>query len=80
MEDIVLNEEDVPGAHFTKDPKKYSVVNFKRWLECHGLKQTGKKQCLTVGGGVFNKYEITPDWEGSGNVISHFSVFRKLEI
>ena len=52
MEDIVLNEEDVPGAHFTKDPEEYSVVNLKRWLECHGLKQTGKKQCLTtVGGG-----------------------------
>jgi len=46
MEDIVLNEEDVPGALFTKDPEEYSVVNLKRWLECHGLKQTGKKQCL----------------------------------
>ena len=70
MEDIVLNKEDVPGAHFTKDPEEYSVVNLKRWLECHGLKQTGKKQCLTTvgGGGVFNKYEITPDGEGSGKM------------
>ena len=32
MEDIVLNEEDVPGAHFTKNPEEYSVINLKRWL------------------------------------------------
>ena len=36
MEDIILNDEDVPGAHFTKDPEGYSVVNLKLWLECHG--------------------------------------------
>ena len=62
MEDIVLNEEDVPGAHFTKDPEEYSVVNLKRWLECHGLKQTGKKQYLIIGE-LFN-YEITPERRG----------------
>ena len=42
MEDIVLNEEDVPGVHFTKNPEEYSVVNLKRWLEYHGVKQNGK--------------------------------------
>ena len=62
MEDIVLNEEDVPGASFTKDPEEYSVVNLKRWLECHGLKQTGKKQFSNNYSGLF-KYEITPEGE-----------------
>ena len=42
MDDFVLNEEDVPGAFFRKDPSEYSVIQLKRWLECHGLKQTGK--------------------------------------
>ena len=42
MDDFVLNEEDVPGVFFRKDPSEYSVIQLKRWLECHGLKQTGK--------------------------------------
>ena len=46
MDDIVLNESDVPGAYFNKEPEEYSVIQLKRWLQCHGLKQTGKKQCL----------------------------------
>jgi len=61
MDDIVLNEEDVPGAHFTKDPEEYSVVKLKRWLESHGLKQAGKKQCLIIR--RLFKYEITPEEE-----------------
>ena len=43
MEDVILVEEDVPGACFSKDPAEYSVVELKRWLECHGVKRTGKK-------------------------------------
>ena len=66
MENIVLNEEDVHGAHFTKDPEEYSVFYLKRWLECHGLKQTGKKQCIIIVG-LF-KYEITPEGGGSGKM------------
>ena len=46
MEEIVLKEEDVPGAHFSKDPAQYSVVELQRWLACHGQKKTGKKQEL----------------------------------
>ena len=44
MDDFVLSEEDVPGAFFRKDPSEYSVIQLKRWLECHGLKQTGKAE------------------------------------
>ena len=40
---IKLLEEDVPGAKLVKEPKDCSVVLLKRWLECHGLKRTGKK-------------------------------------
>ena len=40
MDDFVLSEEDVPGAFFRKD----SAIQLKRWLECHGLKQTGKAE------------------------------------
>ena len=28
------------------DPEKYSVIELKRWLECHGVKRTGNKQRL----------------------------------
>ena len=40
---VVLYEEDVPGAKLTKDPDDCSVEELKRWLQCHGLKKTGKK-------------------------------------
>ena len=39
----VLNEEDVPGAKFKKIPKDCSVIELKRWLECHGLQKKGNK-------------------------------------
>ena len=43
---IELNEVDVPGAKITKNPKDCSVIELKRWLECHGLKKNGKKNEL----------------------------------
>ena len=43
---IVLNEEDVPGAKLMKAPNDCCVEELKRWLECHGLKRTGKKTNL----------------------------------
>ena len=36
MEEIVVSEGDVPGAHFSRDPAEYSVLELKRWSECHG--------------------------------------------
>ena len=46
MEEVVLSERDVPGAHVNKDPAEYSVLKLKRWLECHGEKKGGRKQEL----------------------------------
>ena len=43
-EEIILTEKDVPGAHFSEDPAEYSVVQLKRWLECHGEKRGERKQ------------------------------------
>ena len=48
MEDIVLFEDDVPGAKLTKTPEACTITELKRWLKCHGLKQCGKKQELVV--------------------------------
>ena len=38
MEEIVLKEEDVPGAYLSKDPAEYSMALLRRWLECQGQK------------------------------------------
>lgn len=43
---ILLKETDVPGARLTQDPKQCNVDVLKRWLECHGLKKSGKKDEL----------------------------------
>ena len=32
---IELNEKDVPGAALNKSPEASSVLEVKRWLECH---------------------------------------------
>ncbi|XP_066935617.1 uncharacterized protein [Clytia hemisphaerica] len=39
----ILTEDDVPGAKLKKDPENCIVDELKRWLECHGLKKSGKK-------------------------------------
>ena len=42
---IILSEDDVPGAKLTEIlPSECSMDQLKCWLECHGLKKTGKKQ------------------------------------
>ncbi|XP_001631319.2 uncharacterized protein LOC5510867 [Nematostella vectensis] len=43
---IILTEEDVPGAKLLKPAVDCSVIELKRWLECHGEKRTGKKRDL----------------------------------
>ena len=40
---VVLYEEDVPGAKLMKDPNDWSVEELKRWLQCHGFKNTVTK-------------------------------------
>ena len=42
----ILKEDDVPGAKLGKTPEKCMVEELKRWLECHGLKKSGKKNEL----------------------------------
>ena len=43
---FVLSENDVPGAKLKSDPIHCSVDELKRWLYCHGIKRTGKKDEL----------------------------------
>ena len=40
---IILTDLDVPGAKLTQDAWKCNVEILKRWLECHGLKNPGRK-------------------------------------
>ena len=40
---VILTEEDVPGSKLTKSPASCSNVELKRWLECRGAKESGKK-------------------------------------
>lgn len=43
----MLSEEDVPGAKFKHVViEEHSVAELKRWLECRGLKRTGRKADL----------------------------------
>ncbi|XP_065070738.1 uncharacterized protein LOC135695544 [Rhopilema esculentum] len=53
-------------ACFSKDPAEYSVVELKRWLECHGVKRTGKKQDLIdrVRGAIETRQGIDPKVDG----------------
>ena len=44
--DVKLTENDVPGAKLRKSPRDSNVTDLKRWLECHGLKKTGKREEL----------------------------------
>ena len=39
----ILKEDEVPDVKLLKKPEKYVVEGLKRWLECHGLKKSGKK-------------------------------------
>ena len=43
---VYLTQDNVPGAKLLKDPAGCSVLELKRWMECHGEKKTGKKQDL----------------------------------
>ena len=45
---IELNEKDVPGAALNKSPEASSVLELKRWLECHREKKSGKKDELVI--------------------------------
>ena len=38
-----MKEDEVPGAKLLKEPEKCVAKELKKWLECHGLKKSGKK-------------------------------------
>ena len=42
--EIILNENDVPGAKLTKDLTECNVDELKRWLEFRGQKMVEVKQ------------------------------------
>ena len=66
MQDVILVKDDVPGACFSKDPSEYSVIELKGWLECHGVKRTGKKEDLIerVRGAIETQAGIDPKVDG----------------
>ena len=41
--EIILSENDVPGAKLTKDLAECNVDELKRWLECRGQKKVEEK-------------------------------------
>ena len=42
--EIILTENDVPGAKLNKDLAECNVNELKRWLECWGQKKVEEKQ------------------------------------
>ena len=46
--EIILSENDVPGAKLTKDLAEFNVDELKRWLECRGQKRGGRKAELVA--------------------------------
>ncbi|XP_066922319.1 uncharacterized protein [Clytia hemisphaerica] len=62
----ILDETDVPGAKLTKDPGKCTVLELKRWLECHSLKKSGKKEdsIQRVREGLKTNLPVNPNIDG----------------
>ena len=46
--EIILTENDVPGAKLTKDLAESNVDELKGWLECRGQKKDGRKAELVA--------------------------------
>ena len=46
--EIILSENDVPGAKLTKDLAECNVDELKRLLECRGQKRGGRKAELVA--------------------------------
>ena len=43
---VLIDEDDVPGSKFEREPEEYTVDRLKRWLKCRGLKLSGKRDEL----------------------------------
>ena len=50
MNQVSLDDTDVPGGHIDIDfePSQVTVLQLKRWLAVHGLKQGGNKPELIL--------------------------------
>jgi hypothetical protein len=46
MDDLALEEGDIPGAKLKKPAEQCTVAVLKRWLSCRGTKVTGKREDL----------------------------------
>ena len=46
--EIILTENDVPGAKLTKDLAECNVDELKCWLKCRGQKKDGRKAELVA--------------------------------
>ena len=53
--EIILTENDVPGAKLTKDLEECNVDELKCWLECRGQKKRWKKSRISSMSGKFVK-------------------------
>ena len=62
MEEVILTENDVPGAYFTDNPSKYDVMASKRWLACHCQNRKGLRAELLerVRGCIALKVQVDP--------------------
>ena len=62
----ILKEDKVPGAKLLKKPEKCVIEELKRWLECHGLKKSGKKDDLInrVRDGLKLNLSVDPKIDG----------------
>ena len=40
--DVIVTENNVPGAKLTKDLTEFNVDELKRWLECTGQKKVAE--------------------------------------
>ena len=63
----LLKEDEFPGAKFSKEPEKCVIEELKRWLECHGLKKSGKKDELInrVRDGLKLNLPVDPKIDGA---------------
>lgn len=62
LQELILTEDDVPGAKLLKDVCECTVVELKHWLECHGQKKCGKKAELQerVRGSTLLDFKVDP--------------------
>ena len=41
---VLIEEDNVPGSKFEREPEEYTVGQLKRWLKCGGIEIERKKR------------------------------------